>query len=210
MSGGYAIAYVSFVLAIICLAVAALFYHRAKAMESILNSMQLLAHWVYSSEEAEKSAKREYDDYRERNRAMFIIIGGLLVVASFILIIFAGDGGFVIGVFLLAFTVILFIVSRVAPILLLHNALRAPREAYIAENGIIYEGAVYPFRSFLARMDEVKFKKRSGKKPPVLIFSFTQLVGIYIRSSFNIEIPMPEDEEEKAYKIADMLGNRAN
>jgi hypothetical protein len=208
MSGGYAIAYVSFVLAIICLAVSALFYHRAKVMESILNSMQLLAHWVYSSAEAEKSARREYDDYQERNRAMFIIIGGMLIVASFIMIILAGDGGIVTGLFLLTFTVILFIVSRVAPILLRHNALRAPRDAYIAENGIIYEGTVYPFRSFLARMDEIKFKKRSGKKPPVLIFSFIQLIGINIRSSFDIEIPVPKGEEETACKIADMLGNR--
>ena len=62
-------------------------------MDSILNSTQLLAHWVYSSGEAEQSARREYIDYQERNHAMFFIIGGMLVVGSLIMIIFAGERG---------------------------------------------------------------------------------------------------------------------
>ena len=32
-------------------------------------------------------------------------------------------------------------------------------------------------------------------------FSFTQFVGLNIRTPFNIEIPVPQGEEEKARKI---------
>ncbi|HWQ18940.1 MAG TPA: hypothetical protein VN455_04125 [Methanotrichaceae archaeon] len=209
MSGGFAVAFVSFFLAIAGVAVTALFFRRAQVMDSILNGTQPLAHWIYSSDEAEQSARREYADYQERNRAMFFIIGGMLVVAAIIMIIFAGEGGFITGIFLLAFTVFLFIVSRMVPVLVLKNALRAPREAYIAESGIIYEGAVYPFHTSLMRIDGAKFKRGLGKKPSVLIFSFTQPIGLYIRSSFDIEIPVPEGNEEMAFKIADMLGRRA-
>ena len=204
MSGGYAIAFVSFVLAITGVAVAALFFHRAHVMDSILNSTCLLAHWIYSADEAEQSARREYAEYQERNRAMFLIIGGMLVLVALVMMIFAGEEGFITGVFLLAFTVFLFIVSRVAPAITLKYALGSPREAYIAENGIVYEGAVYPFQSFLMRMDAAKFRKRTGKKPAALIFSFTQLIGLNIVSPFDIEIPVPEGEDEKARKIADM------
>jgi len=142
MSGGYAIVFVSFVLAYMSCCRSAIF-PRAKVMDSILNSTQLLAHRVfahrvYSSGEAEQSARREYIDYQERNHAMFFIIGGMLVVGSLIMIIFAGEGSIVTGVLLLTFTVFLFIVSRVAPVLLLKNALRAPKAAYIAEDGIFY------------------------------------------------------------------------
>jgi hypothetical protein len=159
LSGGYAIAFVSFFLTVTGVAVAALFFRRAQVMDSILNSTRLFAHWTYSSDEAEQSAKREYTDYQERNRAMFFIIGGMLVIAALVMIIFSGDGGHITGVFLLAFTVLLFIVSRVAPVLALKNALGSPKEAYIAENGIIYEGAVYPFRSFLMSIDRIAFKR---------------------------------------------------
>lgn len=210
MSGGFAIAFVSFFLAISGVAVTALFFSRAQAMDSILNSTQPLAHWIYSSDEAEQSARREYADYMERNRAMFFIIGGMLAVAATVMIVFAGEGGFITGIFLLAFTFLLFIVSRVAPMLVLKSALMAPREAYIAENGIIYEGAVYPFRSFLMRLDRINFKRGLRKKSPMLTFSFTQPIGLYIRSSFDIEIPVPEGKEEMASKIADILGGGAN
>jgi hypothetical protein len=200
-SGGYAIAFVSFFLAVSAIAVAALFFHRARVMDFILNSTHLLAHWTYSPDVAMQSAKREYADYQERNRAMFLVIGGMLVFFALVMMIFAGEGGFITGIFLLAVTVFLFIVSRVAPRIALRCALSSPREAYIAENGIIYEGAVYPFQSFLMRMNGASFQERTEKKPAVLIFSFIQSVGLSIRSPFDIEIPVPQGEEEKARKI---------
>lgn len=209
ISGGYAIAFVSFALAITGVAVAALFYSRARVMDSIMNSAHPLAHWIYSSEEVEQSARREYAEYQERNRAMFIIIGGMLAFAALIMMIFAGDGGVITGEFLLAFAVLLFIISRVTPALALKNALEASKEAYIAENGIIYEGSVYPFQSFMMRMEQVAFKEKTGKKPAMLIFSFSQIVGLNIASQFEIGIPVPEGEEETARKIADMLGSSA-
>jgi hypothetical protein len=202
-SGGYAIAFVSFFLAVSAVAVSALFFHRARVMDSILNSTRLLAHWTYSADEAEQSARREYADYQERNRAMFLVIGGMLVLVALIMMIFAGEGGFITGVFLLAVTVFLFIVSRVAPKIALKYALSSSRDVYIAENGIIYEGAVYPFQSLLMGMDGAAFQEKTGKKPAVLIFSFTQSVGLNIRSPFDIEIPVPNEEEEKARKIAE-------
>ncbi|VVB68975.1 Uncharacterised protein [uncultured archaeon] len=59
-------------------------------------------------------------------------------------------------------------------------------------------------------MDAITFKKRTGKKPPVLIFSFSQLVGLYITSSFDIEIPVPEGEDAVARRISDLLGSGAD
>jgi hypothetical protein len=205
MSGGFAIAFISFFLMISCVAVAALFFHRARVMDSILNSAHPLAHWVYSSDAAKESARREYADYQERNRAMFFITGGMLVIAALIMIIFAGDGGLITGIFLLAFTAFLFFVSKVAPLIVFKNALRTPKEAYIAENGIIYEGAVYPFSSFLMSLEGARFRRGLGEKPPVLVFSFTQLVGLNISSSFDIEVPVPDGNEEMACEIAGIL-----
>lgn len=139
---------VSFFLVAAAVAVAALFFCRARVMDSILNSTQLLAHWIYSPDVAMQSSRREYAAYQERNRAMFLVIGGMLVFFALVMMIFAGEGGFITGIFLLAVTVFLFIVSRVAPRIALRYALSSPREAHIAEIGIIYEGAVYPFHPF--------------------------------------------------------------
>jgi hypothetical protein len=205
MEGGYALALVSFFLAVTGIAVALLFFHRARVMDSILKGTRALAHWVYSEDESEESARREYADYQERNRGLFLIIGGMLVIFALIFIIFMGEGGLITGLFLLAFTGFLFIVSRGVPIIVLKQAQKAPREAYIAENGAIYRGTVYPFRSFLMRLNGVTLKKGSAGKPSVLAFSFIQLIGI-ILSPYDIAIPVPADQMEKAEEIARFLG----
>jgi hypothetical protein len=201
MAGGYAISLVSFFIAVSGIAVAGLFFHRARVMDEILNSNQILAHWVYSSDMAQESAHREYGEYIDRNRAMFILIGGMLVVTALIFIIFVEEGGLITGIFLLAFTVVLFIISRITPRFELNRALKTPHEAYIARNGIIYEGAVYPFKSFMMGMYDVSLQKGSGKKNASIIFSFTQLVGLYIIQAFDIAVPIPEGELETAYGI---------
>jgi hypothetical protein len=206
MSGGYAIALVSLFIAISGIAVAGLFFHRARVMDEILKSNQLLAHWLYSPDMAQKSAYREHKEYIERNRAMLILIGGMLVVTALIFIIFVKEGGLITGVFLLTFTVVLFIISRITPGLELNRALKTPHEAYIARNGIIYEGAVYPFQSFMMGMFDVTLQKGTGKKNPALIFSFTQLVGLYVIQAFDIVVPIPEGELDAAYGIVRALG----
>jgi len=201
MAGGYAIAFVSFFITLCGIVVALLFFHRARVMDAILNSNQLLAHWVYPTEIARKSALREYQEFLERNRAMFILIGGILIVTALVFIIFVEDGGLATGLFLLAFTLVLFIISRITPELELDRALKAPHEAFLARNGIIYEGAVYPFRSFMMNIDEVSLQKATPKKNPALIFSFTQLVGLSIIQSFDIVVPIPAGEEDTANGI---------
>jgi len=170
MAGGYAIAFVSFFIAIWGIAVAALFVHRAWVMDAILNSNQLLAHWIYPAEIARDSAQREYRVFLERNCAMFILIGGMLVVVLLVFIIFIEAGGLITSTFLLAFTVVLFVISRITPKLERVRALKAPHEAYISQNGIIYEGAVYSFQSFMMRMDKVSLQKATAKNPLTLVF----------------------------------------
>ena len=206
MAGGYAIAFVSFFITLCGIAVAILFFHRARVMDAILNSNQLLAHWVYPPEMARESAQREYKEFLERNHAMFILIGGMLGVAALFLIIFVEDGGLITGVFLLAFTVVLFIISRITPGLELSRALKTPHEAFIAENGIIYEGAVYPFHSFMMNMDDVSFQKAKKNKNPALVFLFTHLVGLYILQPFAIVVPIPAGEVDTAKGIVQALG----
>ena len=206
MSGGYALAFISFFLAVSSVVVALLFVHRARVLDGILTDPHLLAHWLYPEEMAKKSVEREYRDYQERNRAMFIIIGGMLVFVSLFFMIFMGEGGLQTGIVLLAFTVFLFIISRIVPGIERRRAIGAPREALIARTGIIYEGAVYPFRSFLVSWDGVLLRNADKKNPAVMVFSFTQLNGRYIVQPFDVVIPVPHGEEEIAGRIVRELG----
>lgn len=205
MSGGYAVMFISFFLTLSSFAVALLFLTRAKAMDEILGGKNLLAYWVYQAEETRKSAEREFIEYKESNRALLYVVGGLLLIAMLIMAIIGGEAGFVTAGVLFIVLIIIAIVSVVAPRLELKRALNAPREAYISNTGIIYEGAIYPFHSFLMSMDGVRFTKGTGRKPPMLEFSFMQLVGLYIPRPFEISIPVPAGEENVAQDIVRKL-----
>jgi len=205
MNGGFALAFVSLFLSISSVAIAGLFVYHARVMDAILNNKRVLAHWSYPEAEARRSAEREYHDYRERNSALFIIVGGMLGLVAVIFCIFVEDGGVETALILFAVLVIIYLVSRVAPKLELKRALSTSREAYIAENGIIYEGAIYPFRSFLMKMVDVTFHSADVTQPSVIVFSFTQIIGFYLIRSFEVRVPVPGEEEKRAREIVQAL-----
>jgi hypothetical protein len=205
MGGGFAVAFVAFFLFICGVVVALLFVTRARTMDSIFADPAPLAHWVYPEDKAQENVEREYSEFRERNRAMFILIGGMLVVVALFFLIFVDDGGPETALILLAITALLFVVSRVTPWLERRRALGAPHEAIITRDGVVYEGPVYPFRSFLAFWHGVTFREAGRKKPAALVFSFSQLVGRFIIQPFEVVIPVPAGEEERGGRIVHQL-----
>jgi hypothetical protein len=55
-------------------------------------------------------------------------------------------------------------------------------------------------------MYDVSLQKGTEKKNASLIFSFTQLVGLYIIQAFDIAVPIPDGEIDTAYRILRVLG----
>jgi hypothetical protein len=78
----YSLAFISFFLAVRGIAVAGLFFHRARVMDTVLHNTILLAHWTYPQEMVQENVDCESRDFRERNKAMFIMIGGVLVAVA--------------------------------------------------------------------------------------------------------------------------------
>lgn len=201
MNGGFALAFISFFLAVSGSAVALLFVHRARVLDAILADPAPLARWTYPEEMARESVEREYKNYAEQNRVMFIVIGGMLMIVALFFMIFMGEDGLATSITLIALAGILFVVSRVAPRIERRRAMNSPRDAFISRVGIVYEGVVYPFRSFLMVHDRIVFRKAGRKHPAALVFSFTQLVGRFMVRPFDIVIPVPPGEEENAGRI---------
>lgn len=206
MDGGCAVMFVSFFLAVTLVAVGLLFLSRARTMDAILEGRDLLAHWTYSQEDSAMSAGREFTEYKEANKAMFIVVGGFFLIAIVLLLIFGGEAGALTSLVLTGVVGIIALVAWGAPRLVYSRALRASPGAFIAGNGIIYREAVYPFRSFLNRLDGVSFRDATRDEPALLIFSFIQIVGLYILRPYEVRIPVPAGEEGRAQEIAQQLG----
>lgn len=210
MDGGFALAFVSFFLALSSIGVALLFFTRARVMDAILADPTPLAHWNYPEPIMQETIEREYQEFRERNHAMFIVIGGMLGFVALFFILFMGEGGLETGLVLLAIAVLLFAVSRVTPWLEHRRAESAPRETIITHRGVVYQGAVYPLRSFLIFFHGVSFRGPQKNKPAMIVFSFTQLVGQFIIRPFDIIVPVPGGEEDTARQVVRELGAKGS
>ncbi|MGD9937727.1 MAG: hypothetical protein AB7S61_09675 [Methanoregulaceae archaeon] len=209
LSGVCAVTFISGFLFICGVATALLFWTRARAMDAILAGEGLLASWTYPVEEMRQSAEREYQDYREANRSLLYVVGGFILIAMVLMILFGGEAGLLTAGVLFGVLVLCGIASVVAPMLEYRRASSSPGRAVITRQGIVYRGAVYPFRSFLMRMDDVRFLKKSRTHSPLLAFSFLQLVGLYILRPFEVRVPVPQGEVENAQRIAALLGGPA-
>lgn len=209
MSGGCAIMFVSIFLALTAFAVAILFFTRARLMDDVLGGKNVLAHWTYPEEETKKSAEREYASYRENNMGLLLIVSIFMFIAMGFMAIFMGEAGLMTAAVLLVVLLICAVVAVVAPRLEYRRALKAPSDAFISDRGIVYEGAVYPFRSFLLWMTRVRFVEGTPKQPPLLVFSFFQIVGNTLFRTDEVCVPVPPGEEETARGIVGKLSGRA-
>lgn len=209
LSGGCAVMFVSGFLVICGIVTTLLFFTRAREMDAILGERNLLARWTYPEEERRHNAEREYGEYRESNRALLYVIGAFILIAMVLMVVFGGEPGLITAGVLFVVFILCAIASVVAPRLERRRALGASSEAFITDTGIVYEGAVYPFRSFMMRMDGVRYVKETKKHPGLLAFSFIQLVGLFIPRPFEINVPVPPGEEGNAQRIAACLGGTA-
>ena len=202
-NGGCALMFLSIFLFFSSLVVAVVvFYPMARAYDAVINDTELLAHWIYDPDWYNQIADREFKEYKERNTAFLIIIDGMILICAIIFFLFVPDGGFETGLFMLGFAVLLFIVAKLTPGYYRARKLKMPAEAWISREGLIYEGSVYPYSGFMYGCKGISYR---GGKEPVLVFEFFQVTGAGIDDPFEIIVPVPTGEKEKAKRIAEIL-----
>jgi len=196
MDGGYALAFVSFFLAVSSGAVALLFIHRARVMDGILAGPTPPRPLGLYRRDVPRKQGPGIPGFRRPEPEHVPLNWRDARSRLALFIIFVGDGGLETGIVLLVLAGVLFVVSRVTPVLERRRATGAPREAFIARTGIIYRGVVYPFRSFLGSRGRVSLRNADAKNPALLVFPFTQQNGLFIRQPFTVAIPVPPGEEK--------------
>mgnify|MGYP001766420854 FL=1 len=202
--GGCALMFLSVFLFLTSLAVAGLiFYPMARAFDAVVTDTSLLAHWTYDPAWYDRILNREYEEHKERNAALLIVIDGMMLLFALFFIIFVPEGGVETGLVLLGIAALLFFVSKLAPGFFRDRKAKMPAEAWISTNGLVYEGAVYPYSGFLYGFTGVSYHEGTE---PALVFSFYQITGARIYDPFDIAVPVPKGEEEKARGIPAQLG----
>jgi len=204
LDGGCALMFLSVFFFLTSLAVAGLiFYPMARAFDAVVTDSNLLAHWTYDPAWYDRILKREYEEHKERNAALLIIIDGMFLLFALFFILFVPEGGVETGVALLGIAVLMFVAAKITPGFFRDRKAKMPAEAWISTKGLIYEGAVYPYSGFLYGFTGVSYQEGDE---PALVFRFYQITGARIYDPFEIAVPVPKGEEEKAKGIPAQLG----
>ncbi|HOJ95361.1 MAG TPA: hypothetical protein PK024_00765 [Methanospirillum sp.] len=197
--GGCALMFISIFLFFSSLAVAGIiFYPMSRAFDAVVNDSDLLAHWTYDPSWYARIIESEYEEHTKRNTALLIMIDGMLLICALFFIVFVPDGGIETGIVLLLIAGLMVLISKFTPGFFRNRKAKMPAEAWISTRGLIYEGTVYPYSGFLYSFTGVSYR---DEKEPTLVFRFYQITGAKIYEPFEITVPVPKGEEEKAKAI---------
>jgi multisubunit Na+/H+ antiporter MnhB subunit len=155
----------------------------SRVFDAVVNDSDLLAHWTYDEAWYSRIIEREYEEHKERNTALLIVIDGMLLICALFFIVFVPEGGIETGIVLLLIAGLMVLISKVTPGLFRRRKARMAAEAWISTKGLIYEGTVYPYSGFLYGFTGVSYR---DEKEPALVFRFYQITGAKIYDPFEI------------------------
>jgi len=201
MDGGFAIITVFGFLVICGVVVIAVYSHRARQLDKMINNDQNLARW-----EIEKSLWMQYVslDFAEDksiSKGTFILIAIISLVIGIALSLLFQD---ILMLFIcLGIIVMLIIPAFTFPWFRKRKKLRNPPLVIISENSVYVGGTYFNWDMLGARLNNVQMD--TSGQPLMLRFnmSYPTRTGI---ENYEIRVPVPPARLEEAYRIQEHFG----
>jgi hypothetical protein len=194
--GGFALATFSLVAAITTLIVAIMYQGRAGALDRILSSKNLLAHWKYDPVEWQDYAEKEYVRAKKDKWNLFKLVAIISAVVGIGFAIFVPDSGWIVlcalgGVLLL----IVFVIITTTRYDYMINR-KYVGEAYITADGIYLNRQLHMFRGWGAKLDSIGYDEKD--KLLSFVYSVPSRTG---RNDYNLRVPVPLGKEKEAAQV---------
>lgn len=168
MGGGFAMQFLGLFLVIVGLVTAVVFGLRMRRLNAMLTGQTLLAHWTYPLEQLRAQAERDFQQTKQRNRLLFLIVAGWMVVC---IVLFLAIGFWQgqednMPLFVAIMAGVLLLVGAFAwgmPFVQRRRALRSSGEVYIAANALFINGVLHTWDKPLAGMEGVSLVEEIGR-----------------------------------------------
>lgn len=206
MQGGFALQFLGVFLVIVGGIVLALYGYRARRLASMFRGRKLLAHWRYDPMQAESQAQRELAEARQRNRALLLLVAGLMVACTVLFTLYGiiqGEGDDM-PLFIAIMAVVLLVVAAFAflmPSFQYRRARKAGHEALLAEDGLYASGVLHTWNAPLARLDAVTLEEEGGQARLVFHLRSLSRTSATAYQAYTVEVPVPPGEGETARRI---------
>ncbi len=201
--GGFAISFVSLVVAIVAGVVAVLYFNLAHKLDVIFRGEGILAHWVYSFEYWHEYTQKEYVTEKAEKKVLFLIVTGFALFFGFLFWTFDPEAGFYV------FLVMLGLIGLVAfawQFSVWHNYkqnIGGVREAYITKDAVYLNRKLYAWKTAFTRFNQVTMQNNTGLH--LLVFKYTITNPRTGPQTYTTRVPIPPGEEENAKTIMHII-----
>jgi len=209
MDGAYALGAFGLMLLILGAITAAVRLPRTRAVDRMLEGVDLLARWQYGGELHGRQVANDLQSQLQRNRRLLLIILAwwAVWVAVFTVIGHAEGQGDAMPLFVGIMVGVLAIVAAAAlgiPHLMARRAMARP-EALIGRHGILLHGTFYSWDAPLNQLQEVALSEDSPR--PQLVITLRSRSGPYLAygAPLHLTVPVPAGELTRARRIAGEL-----
>ncbi len=200
--GGFAISFVSLVIALTSGIFGLLYFAYARQLDNILRGVGVLAHWTYTQEYWMQYTKKEYEEENSEKKSLFLIVAAF---ALFFGVLFWGldnEAGFYVFIVMLGLIGLILFVWRFTVWSNYRHNLNGVKEAYITKDAIYLNRRFITWHSFLTRFKGVTILQR--KKVSFLVFQYT----MYSRTgpqTYTTRVPIPPDQINFAIQIMQQI-----
>jgi len=206
MAVGYGLSFIGLFITISGVVTWWIFHKRYTTWERMFQGDGLLVHWTYDPAETERQARQLYDEFRQRNRSLFWLVAGMMLVIGFIVLVIPmllGDD-LLWPVVALYFGLIPLIgwVAWLTPRRAYESARRWGGLALIARDGLYVGGALHTWNPPLSELKKVELEL--GQRGAVLQFYIRNLtrLGWVHYETMVAHVPVPAGQEPQAEEVA--------
>jgi len=204
--GGFAISFISIIVAFTFGIVSLIFLGWASKVSRIQRGEGILAHWVYSPEFWAAYTEEEHrEDYSEK-KGLFLIVTAFALFFGVLFWVFDEEAGFFVFLVMLGLIGICFVAWQYAVWSNYRsNRSSGVKEVFITREAVFMNNRLTTWKTVFTHIDEVSYEE--NRRVPVLVFEYTQYTGRAGPQKYSLRVPVPPGEELAARYVIDQINS---
>lgn len=169
---------------------------------------ELLAHWVFNSDEWNNFTEKEYKAEKSEKKGLLLFISCIILFVGVVFwLIMRDKAAGIVFLVLLGVIAILTIVAVLIPWLTYRRNKNRQGEIFLSKDGLYLNGAVHTWRFAGSRFEGAEYLSKPFKCLSIT-YSYWMMAGrvlYFYRNFATVRVPVPVGKEEEAKQIIDKI-----
>jgi hypothetical protein len=205
--GGFAISFISILVAIVAVIVGAMYIGYAGKLEKILRGEGILAHWTYTSELWAEYTQKEYRGEKTEKKGLFLLVSGFALFFGVLFWVLDSEAGFFVFLVMLGLIGLVVFAWQFSAWVNYRQNIGGVKEAYITKDAIYMNKKFVTWRTLFTSFDKVTQDNNHGLSLLTFKYTTTSRTG---SQTYTTRVPIPPGQEENAKNIMQQINLQNN